>query len=122
MWADLVRGGFIQEGAINWVLEEFYWEEGKPFQAKGMNSIINGMFADSETVLLRGAKGFVEALWKYLSLVCSGITSQKLFLPSCLCLSGLVSQMKGGDICFLYVKNSKGSIKGMSLLSCKGKY
>ena len=80
MWADLVRGGFIQEGAINWVLKKFYLEEGKPFQAKGMNSIINGMFADSETVLLRVAKGFVKALWKYLSLVCGGITSQKLFL------------------------------------------
>mgnify|MGYP006996735131 CR=1 FL=1 len=58
MWADLVRGGFIQEGAVNWVLEKFYWEEGKPFQAKGMNSIINGTFPRQRNSALERSKGF----------------------------------------------------------------
>ena len=34
---------------------------GKPFQARGMNNIINGIFADSEILLMKGAEAFVEA-------------------------------------------------------------
>lgn len=34
---------------------------GKPFQARGMNNIINGIFADSKILLMKGAEAFVEA-------------------------------------------------------------